>query len=273
MGGSGSGKMDEQAIVKLDGTVQNSDGTLTKTNLFEYLEIELDDYSDIEMTAPEAQRFMNHVRRMKTGVSAFLPKLCPGPNKCQLGDRCPFEGRYPLARGCPLEVSLIKERTRSYVESHNIDVGSPYEMSLVDRLVELDVFEYRANLALSNDHEDGPRLIRSEFIETKRGDLLESQIVHPLLEVKEKLHRKRMDILRALVASPQEKYKEAAATKKKDSGGFSSQLANLRSMIIKMTAADGIGDINEIIEDAKRVENESVTEADWEEITTSDDEE
>ena len=278
MGGNGSGQIPADAIIKLDGTVTNPDGSITKTKLFEMLEVDLDDYSDIEMTGAEAQKFMNHVRRMKTGLSAFLPRLCPGPARCPLGAktletaehaRCPFKNRWPISRACPLEVSLIKTRTQEYVESMDLDPGSPYQMSLVNELVELDVFEYRSNIGLSE--EENSNLLYNEISMSKGGDVLENVVVHPYLQAKESFHRRRMNILEALVATPKEQYKEAAAIKKTDTNGISSQLAAARSLVERMNKIQDIRNIDDIIEDAEKLSASEIIEADWQTATVPND--
>lgn len=265
MGGEGSGKLEKGAIVKLSGEIKHEDGSISKTKMFEFLNADLDNYDDVELTAEEAQRFTNHVRRMKTGMSAFLPKLCPGHGKCHLSVRCPFD-KPPISRGCPLEVGLIKSKTREYVDSLDIDPGSPYDMSLVDRLVELDVLEYRANLGLST--EASQDLIRIEYSETKSGELLENATVNPYIVAKDMFHRKRMNLLEALVATRKEEYKKAAQLKKKDNDGISSQLSDVRSLIEKMqNAGASMHDLDKIIEEKEETQNnEGFVEADWETI-------
>lgn len=270
MGAKGSGKMEETDIVKLSGEIQHKDGSISKTTMFDFLNVDLDDYDDIEMTAAEAQRFTNHVKRMKTGLSAFLPKLCPGPIKCPMGQRCPFDKRYPLGRACPLEVGLIKSKTREYIDALDIDPGSPYEMSLIDRLVELDVFEYRSNIGLSG--EDESNLLHTELSETKRGELLENVVVSPYIAAKDSFHRKRMHLLEALVATRKEEYKKAAQLKKKDSDGISSQLSDVRSLIEKINkTGGGVGNLDKLIEGITESPNDpNLVEADWETVTSDD---
>ena len=269
MGGEGSGMPEEGAIVKLSGEIQHSDGSISKTKMFEFLNVDLDDYSNIVMTAAEAQKFTNHVKRMKTGMSAFLPKLCPGHSKCQLGARCPFD-KPPITKACPLEVGLIKSKTREYIDTLDIDPGAPYEMSLIDRLVELDIFEYRANLGLASVEDQS--LIRIEYQETKSGKLIENAMVNPYITAKEGFHRKRMHLLEALVATRKEEYKKAAQLKKKDSDGISSQLSDVRSLIDKMNkVGGGIGDLDKLIEGIIEVpETSDLVEADWETIPSDD---
>jgi hypothetical protein len=265
MGGNGSGKIPEGSIVKLDGTIEAPDGSITNTQLFDFLNVDLDDYSDIQLTAEEAQRFANHVRRMKTGVSAFLPKLCPGPEKCLIHKRCPLTERWPIGRACPLEVGYIKEKTRSYVDSLDVKADNPYEMALINNLVELDVMEYRANIALADDSEDGSRLLRKDYHETKTGALVEMVGPHPLLEVKERIQRKRLQILESFTATRREEYKKAAALKKKDTTDISHQLSELRGAVKSLSKAGRTrSDFDSIVEDAETVASLDVEEVDWE---------
>jgi hypothetical protein len=246
MGGEGSGKMTDITTVRLDGMAIHKDGSMSRTKLFEYLDIDLDDYSDIELSPGEATRFMNHVRRMKTGLSAFMPKLCPGPSVCQLGSRCPFQNRFPLSRPCPLEMNYIRAQTKSYVEEIGVDPGSPYEMALVNSLVELDVFDYRSNLALANDEEDGARLLVTTRIHR------EDEVM------------RRMNILEAFVVTRKERYKEAASTKKRGTEGSSNMQAEMRELLGKISRAKSVTSFEQIIEDANEISESPVIEADWE---------
>jgi hypothetical protein len=263
MGGEGSGKMDSIASVRLDGVAIHKDGSLSRTKLFEYLDIDLDDYSDIELTPQEATRFMNHVRRMKTGLSAFMPKLCPGPHVCQLGSRCPFEKRYPLSRPCPLETNYIRAQTKAYVEEIGVDPGSPYEMALINSLVELDVFDYRSNLALANDQEDGAKLLMTTQIR-REDEVMEMTVPHPILDVKDRIHRRRMNILEAFVITRKEKYKEAASMKKKGTEGSSNMQAEMRELLTKISKAKSVTSFEKIIDDAQKIDQSPIVEADWE---------
>ena len=266
MGGSGSGKMKEDAIVRLDGTIIEADGSTSRTQLFEHLAIDLDDYSDIEMTTAEAQRFMNHVRRMKTGVSAFIPKLCPGPARCALKNRCPYESRYPLGRACPLETNYIKVQTKGYVESLGIDPSNTYEMALANELVELDLYDYRVNIALADDEENGQRLLLTTVIEKEDGNMMELVNPHPLLKVKDDTHRKRLKVLEAFAVTRQQEYKKAAALGQRDKKDASNQIANVTEMVRKLSSATSPQDLDKMIEDAKKVAKAGIEEADWQTI-------
>jgi hypothetical protein len=263
MGGKGSGKINENAIVRLDGTIVEADGSESRTKLFEYLAIDLDDYADIEMTPAEAQRFMNHVRRMKTGVAAFIPKLCPGPVHCTLRKRCPYEARYPIGRACPLEVNYIKVQTKGYIESLEIDPSNTYEMALINELVEYDLIDYRANIALSDD-EEGQRLLRTTLIENETsGKMMELINPHPILKVKEDNHKRRLKVLEAFAVTRQQEYKKAAALGQHDKKDASNTIAHVAEMVRKLSSAKTPQDLDKMIEDAKRVSEAGIQEADW----------
>lgn len=244
MGGQGSGKIEKEAIVSLDGRILYSDGTTSKTEMFKFLEVDLDDYSDIQMTGEEAQRFVNHVKRMKTGVSAFVPKICPGPKKCPLRDRCPFQERYPIGRPCPLEVNYVKVRTKNYIESLDVEPDNAFEMSLVNTLVECDLFDYRMNLALAGDEEASMTLLVKTMMENEQGGKTESLSPHPLLAVKETVHRKRAKILEMFAVTRQQEYKKAAALGKEAKTDASNQMAKMRELADKLIKVENISPAN-----------------------------
>jgi len=234
MGGKGSGKIEKEALVGLDGKIFHSDGTITKTEMFEFLEVDLDDYGDIQMTSEEAQRFVNHVKRMKTGVAAFVPKLCPGNKKCPLGDRCPFTERFPLGRPCPLEVNYIKARTKNYIETLEVEPDNAFEMSLVNTLVECDLFEYRVNIALAGDEDASMSLLEKAIMQNENGTETEMVRPHSLLSVKETLHRKRSKILEMFAVTRQQEYKKAAALGKETKTDASNQMSKMRELADKL---------------------------------------
>jgi len=271
MGGPSSGKMEEVAIVRLNGSMVKKDGTEDRTKIFDYLEIDLDDYGDIEMSPQEAQHFMNHVRRMKTGVSAFIPMLCPGAIRCPMGTRCPLTQKWPVARACPIEVNYIKVQTREYIEGLGVDPDNVYEMTLVSKLVEFDLIDYRANIALAGDKDDGPGLLMHTRIEREDGGVMDMVVTHPLLDIKERIHKSRMQLLEQFSVTRKEQWKKAAALKQKQSSDVSNQLAKMRTTIEKMKKAANVKDLDKMIEEATTAATEDhIVEADWEVLDPKD---
>lgn len=262
MGGEGSGKPKGE-LLRLDGQ-ELIDGKLTKTNFFDFLKMDLADYSDVEMTADEALTFKNHVVRMTHGVSAAIPLICGGercPNKL-----CPFHEskKYPLARPCILETRMIQYLTKGYMEELDIDPDSITEMIQVNKLVELDILDYRANLGLSGGIDpEAPTLLKTTLV-TVGEDLVESVNIHPLLETKEKFHRDRMRTLEAMAATRRERYKRAAALKHSDDSDASELLSELKEMFTEQDASKLATSLDKIKEDADKVAADSIEEADWE---------
>jgi hypothetical protein len=262
MGGSGSGTP-KAALLKLDGTQVDALGNVSKTDFFNFLELPRQQLAKLEktMTPEQALKFRNHIVRMKVGTSAAIPMLCGGkkcPNKS-----CPFhDGQdYPISDPCPVEANLISTWLQSYVEDLQVDVESRTEMVLVNKLVECDIIDYRANNGLSTD-EEAWNLLRLDVTE---GDKATSETLnpHPILEVKDKVQKVRAQILESLAATRKEKYKRAAALKRREDGDVGQHFAYLKEAIGAMAKRKGVS-IEDIKADAEKLADESIEEADWE---------
>lgn len=234
MGSQSSGKP-KGSLIKLDGTAIVN-GKEEKTNFFDFLKMDLADYSDIVMTDKQAMSFKQSVMRFKYGTSAAIPLVCSGP-RC-INKFCPFheEKNYPLARPCLIETRLIQMLTQSYIEDLGMDPESPTEMTLVNKLVECDIIDLRANYSLSGavDEEAGT-LLKTVISESDNGTHKEEVKLHPLLEAKDKAMKLKMEILKSLVATRQEKYKQAAATKTDTSSDASKMFSEFKEMVDKIS--------------------------------------
>lgn len=229
MGGDGSGKPNGELLV-LDGK-ELIDGKLTKTEFFNFLGMDLTDYSDVKMTAEQALSFKNQVVRITHGVSAAIPLQCYGPS-C-INKMCTFhkEQNYPLGRQCLFEVRLIQSWTKGYMEDIGVDPENLSEMTLINKLVESDIIDYRANLGLSGaTDEEAGSLLKTSVMESENGSS-ETVNLHPLLEAKDRANTMRIKILEALAATRREKYKKAAALKKTDETDASNLLAEMRERL------------------------------------------
>lgn len=271
MGGQGSG-MPNAAIIKLDGTQIDKEGKVSKSTFFDFLNIPLGDYANIEkeMTPEAALKFRNHVNRMNVGTSAAIPMLCPGPQKCNVGPRCPFKliQKYPVSEPCPLEVDLVQTRTLSYVEELTVDPESLTQMVLVNRLVELDLLDYRANIGLSGGRdEEAPTLLKTTITETDQSTT-ESVDIHPLLNAKSKFHVERLKTLEALVATRRERYKKAQAIGSTETTDAAKHMAELSDLVKAMKAKAKGPTLEAIKQDAKMLEEQNkkdnIEETDWE---------
>jgi hypothetical protein len=252
---------------KMNGTAVTVDGKLTKTKYFEFLEVPLDDYSDLEFTPQEIARIRSHIMNMRTGLQAMAPMFCGGPKKCPVIFRCPFRQqseldrdkmdpkKFPVGRQCIIEREFLLHKRREYFDEYDVDPNSPTEIGLINKLAELDMYEYRATLMLAHGDTglggQGQDLMKEQITAVSpQGRDIKRLELHPAWELKEKIHRQRMEILSALVGTRKEKYKKEAATKTRDVKDPSTKQSQLMNKLTKMIEASNIIEA-EVIEEVK----------------------
>lgn len=250
MGGAGSGGPQGELITLSGHTMINK--KMEKTEFFNFLKMDLDDYSDISMTAEEAQSFKNSVIRMSYGTSAAIPLRCYG-STC-FNKTCIFHniGKYPLGRACAVESIMVNYLTQSYMEDLGVDPENRSEMVLINELVTCDIIDFRANLGLSggSDQEAGT-LLKTSITETDKSTT-ETVDIHPLLEAKTRMSNIRQKVLDSFVGTRREKYKKAAALKVSDDQDASTYMADL---VKRFEQA------NDVL--TEKVNNSIVTDGDW----------
>lgn len=223
------------------------DGKMEKSEMLDLLELDLDDYSDCEksFSLEDTRRFRMHMMNMRTGVQAMAPILCSGPIKCPFIKRCPLVDmslplnkqnikKWPLQRQCPVERGFLNFRRRQYLDEYDADIDSPTELGMVNKLAELDLYEYRVTLVLAHGDADGDGLDLMKSQKTGK-DLMGDEMVrlesHPAWELKQKIHKQRMEILESLVGTRKEKYKRDAALKQKEGTDTSSVQSALKKKL------------------------------------------
>lgn len=82
---------DKIALVKFDGTAITTNGNLVKHNWFKGLQLNQAKYTDIMLTAEEAQQLHAGQTQMKIGASSATPLLCYG-EACPMAAKCHPEG-------------------------------------------------------------------------------------------------------------------------------------------------------------------------------------
>lgn len=256
-----------------DGQIEDEDGKLVKSKMFDIFERDLDDYGDLEFTLEEIRRIRMHAMKMKTGVQAMAPALCPGPVKCAFSNRCPLVDRtkltpdgkidmhaqdlkkFPFMRMCIVEKDFLEFKRRQYAEEFDVEPESPTEMGVINKLAQLDLYEYRVTLVLSHgDAEgDGIDLLKNQIAGfNEDGNAVTSLTIHPAWNLLEKIHKQRKDLLESMVATRKEQYKQAAALKEKDTVDLASRSSRLREKVEQLMAS-GVLDADDII-DAELVE-------------------
>lgn len=261
MGGKGSGKP-KAALLKLDGTQTDLLGNVSETDFFKFLKLPSEHYASLEkeMTPEQALKFRNHIIRMKVGTSAIIPMLCGG-QRCPV-KHCPFHEykNWPLGQPCPIESNLVAVWMKNYVDDLEVDPESRTELILVNQLVECDIIDYRANVALSAD-EEAWTLLKIDITIIGDGVTNETTNPHPILEIKEKTQGRRLRILESLAATRKERIKRAAALGGLEGGDIGVHWDALKAAAQKVSKINAGGRIEDIEDEV-----EEVTNADWETI-------
>jgi len=249
-------KADNRSVYKIKGAlVRTKEGTLLPTKAFAFMDIPLDDYSDLEFSYDQVKRVQMHTMKMRTGFQAMAPCLCSGPAKCLFRFRCPLVDRtkltisgeidfqnqnlkaWPLLRQCIFERDFMEFQRTRYMEEYGVDLSSPTEMAMVSRLAELDLYEYRLTqvLASGDNKGEGIDLLKEQVTgQSLSGQWIKKLEVHPAFDLKERLHRMREDILKSMVGTRRERYKQAQALKEKTTGDPSTVISSLRDRLEKM---------------------------------------
>lgn len=151
-----------------------------------------------------------------------------------------FFANHILVHNCPLEKEFITMRIGDYALEHNLDVNSASTIALITKLAELDVYDMRMDIILSTGDVDGQGmdLMRSEVnnINQRDGTTYDTLKIHPAWEIKNTIHRQRMEILDALLSTPKSQAKQksddsaanAAASFITDISSLKSKIDNIR---------------------------------------------
>jgi hypothetical protein len=263
MGGKGSGSIDCEYITLAGDKFK--DGKVTKSEFFGFLNTDLSDYSHVKMTPAQAVKFKNQVIRMSHGTSSAIPMICTG-EACS-NKICPFrdEKNFPLTLQCPLEVRIIQYLTQGYMEELLVEPENLTEMTLINKIVECDLIDYRANIGLSGGRDPEAASLLSVTVIDNGKTMCEQISIHPLLEAKDKVSKIKMNILESFAATRKEKYKKAAALKKSDGTDASTFLSDLKDMFSAPAASKSATSLDKIREDAEKISKDLVFEADWSE--------
>jgi hypothetical protein len=237
-------------LIKLNGTIIKSDGSEHKGNFFKFLELNPDDYSDISFTPEEAQRIRSHLMHLSTGASAAIPLTCGGKATCPFSAKCPFvrideenkkinpmaKSKVPVGRACLVEVDLLNEWTRFYINEYEINEEDFTEFGMVRELAEIELLLWRINNNLSKPQH--AELIQETVVGVDReGNPLTRKEMSSLFEIKERLQNRKSKLFKLMVGDRQEKYKREAALRLKSDDDPSTSSAQLKGQISRLLQA------------------------------------
>lgn len=182
------------------------------------------------LTHDQRVRAYRVMETLRKGSYANLPIICKGAANCIHGHICPFAGAEPLKQQCPVEKRLIADKLQNYMTDYAVTPLMTSLYALVNRLVALDIFDYRfSSMASSERYQslvvDAPKGC------TPQGDLYGTEEISGIIPALETISRERMKIMTELVGTPREKYKKQAALQQSDGDTYSEKSAQLSRLL------------------------------------------
>jgi len=171
-------------------------------------------------------RIVTKSNSYKNGVHTSSPIMCMGCKKCPFISKCPIPDRdsngalilgdeadYPVGRECIMETIFVEQKLIDYITYLNVDPANPVEMSIVNELSLIDLYKNRCLLVLSHGDKKGEGrdfLITDVIAFNENGDKAESTKLHPVVDMIDKLERRRERWLDKLVETREAKAKMLA---------------------------------------------------------------
>jgi hypothetical protein len=174
----------------------------------------------------KARRILSKSLAYKNGVHVSSPIMCMGCKKCPFINKCPIperdingalvlgeESDYPVGRECIMETLFVEQKLVDYITYLNVDPNNPVEMSIVNELSLIDLYKNRCLLVLSNGDKKGEGrdfLITDVVAFNENGEKAENTKLHPVIDMIDKLERRRERWLEKLVETRESKAKMLA---------------------------------------------------------------
>jgi hypothetical protein len=216
---------------------EDADGRrrIRKEKFLEVLSYDLDGTGKDEgYTKEEIDYIQKYISQASIGSGSLMALVCKGKEECPYAQKCPLAqiDKAPSGKPCPVENILFREFLVRYMEDLQVDPSNMGELAYCRELSETEILLMRVNKQLGKSENSDMTSIQQSI--TKGGDVIENQIVSPLLDVRERLVKRRERILKLMVGDRQEKYKEAAARKVKDGGDITVLQSKKRALILDM---------------------------------------
>ncbi len=158
----------------------------------------------------EAIRVAVSISNTKHGLFASVPIVCRG-RACPYIETCGLEpfGLAPDGERCPTEIADAMKAFKEYSEEFEIDTESRVDMGLLKELIDIEITQDRASKILSKD---GTFIQDVATAVTERGDIITKPEIHKAAEIKDKLSKRKHEILRLFNATRKDKAGTLAGT-------------------------------------------------------------
>ena len=192
-------RTERNKVITFGGLARSESGKLTKTNYFNFLNHNLDDYTDLEFTPEQAHKVHNHLLKLSTGATAMAPMYCGG-DRCPFKERCVFYqmDKAPVGKQCLIEVELMKTWVMDYMTEFDVDPNNTTEVAYVNELAELQILEMRINMNLAKP--GNAELVTDQTVGVDRdGDPILQKQISPFMELKDKIANRRSKVIKLMV--------------------------------------------------------------------------
>lgn len=182
-----------------------------------------DEYSKYleKLDKSKLERVKRSVSAIKSGVHASAPLICMGPDKCPFIKRCPIPETntdaelvlgdlkdYPIGQECVMEKFFVEQKIIDYLKYLDVDPTNPVEMSLVNELALIDLYKNRCLMVLSQGDKkgNGRDFMMTDVVAfNENGEKAETTKLHPVIEMIDKLERRREKWLEKLMETRKSK--------------------------------------------------------------------
>lgn len=198
----------------------------------------------------EAIAMANRMNKTDAGLYASIPIICRG-ERCKYAERCPLipMGMEPEGEVCAIEADKVAKLFQRYCTEFDInpDENNFIDLCLIRELIDIDIMLDRANNAIAVDGD----IIKDVAVGvTPRGDSITKPELHQGITLKEKLSKKRLDILNKLMATRRDKFEMQKNDNVMQLGAISDILTRAKELgIINDPMIPTIIDVNTIIVD------------------------
>jgi hypothetical protein len=166
-------------------------------------------------------RIKQSVKRLQTGVHASAPLTCLGPESCPFVKKCPIPelgldgqlilgevSNYPIGKECIMEKFYVEQKIVDYLTYLDVDPNNPVEMSIVNELALIDLYKNRCLFVLGNGDRKGEGrdfLMVDVTGFNENGDRAETTKLHPVVDMIDRLERRRERWLERLMETRKSK--------------------------------------------------------------------
>lgn len=230
----------------------------SNSSLGTFLGSDPDLYKDLHITPQSAARMRSHLAAIKHGTYASVPLICKGYESCPIRSSCWFAvkrdtgavdlaaSKFPVLQPCPVEASILQVKVKQYCSENFRDMSSvtPTVISLATKLAELDIYEIRVNMLLSQGDSlgEGRDLMQEAVLSNDlHGNPVKTAMKeHPAFALKERFQKMRSQLMKELLSTPEAKLNAKAKME-------ATKVESVSSTMTKMSAA--LSKINSLIKD------------------------